>query len=290
MFVSGQSRLANMVFSALTFTVGIPAAIKVFNWVSTLYQGDIRLKTPMIYTLSFLLLFTIGGLTGLFLGVLAIDVHLHDTYFVVAHFHYVMMGSTLVAFLGALHHWWPKFTGRMYNESISRLCAIGVFIGFNMTFLPQFVMGSQGMPRRYWDFDPRYLTYHQLSTIGAFILGISMFITVISLVASFWTGKRAARNPWGGTSLEWQAPTPPPLYNFEKPPVLHEIYYYDDMVEVEPDRWVRMAPDTAEVQEVPGDAHAHARPPVSSTAPTESPSLPAEGKPVPPTEPPEDKS
>ena len=255
MFVSGQSRLANMVFSALTFTVGIPAAIKVFNWVSTLYKGDIRLKTPMIYTLSFLLLFTIGGLTGLFLGVLAIDVHLHDTYFVVAHFHYVMMGSTLVAFLGALHHWWPKFTGRMYNEAVGRMCGIGVFIGFNMTFLPQFVMGSQGMPRRYWDYDVRYQTYHQVSTIGAFILGISMFITIVSLVSSLKNGRRAARNPWGATSLEWQCPTPPPLYNFEKPPVVHEIYNYDDLVEVEEDVWERRAPEHVEPHEAPGNAH-----------------------------------
>ena len=259
MFVSGQSRLANMVFSALTFTVGIPSAIKVFNWVATLYKGDIRLKTPMLYSLAFLLLFTIGGLTGLFLGVLAIDVHLHDTYFVVAHFHYVMMGSTLVAFLGALHYWWPKFTGRMFNESIGRACAVGVFFGFNLTFLPQFVMGSQGMPRRYWDYDPRYEIYHQLSTIGAFVLGISMFVTVVSLVASLWTGRRAPRNPWGASSLEWQAPTPPPLYNFEKPPVVHELYNYDDLVEVEEDVWERRAPVDVEPEEAPGSAHAHAK-------------------------------
>ncbi len=242
MFVSGQSRLANMVFSALTFTVGIPSAIKVFNWVATLYKGDIRMKTPMIYTLSFLLLFTIGGLTGLFLGILSVDVHLHDTYFVVAHFHYVMMGSTLVAFLGALHYWWPKFTGRMYNERIGQICGLGVFFGFNLTFLPQFIMGSRGMPRRYWDYDPHYTIFHQLSTIGAFVLGISIFVTVVSLVSSFRNGRKAARNPWGATSLEWQAPTPPTLYNFEHPPVLHELYNYDDLVEVEPDLWERVTP------------------------------------------------
>ncbi|MGN6107381.1 MAG: cytochrome c oxidase subunit I [Kofleriaceae bacterium] len=262
MFVSGQSRLANMVFSALTFTVGIPSAIKVFNWVATLYKGDIRLKTPMVYSLSFLLLFTIGGLTGLFLGILAVDVHLHDTYFVVAHFHYVMMGSTLVAFLGALHYWWPKFTGRMYSESIGRLCAIGVFVGFNLTFLPQFIMGARGMPRRYWDYDPHYTIYHQLSTIGAFMLGISIFIAVISLLASLKNGKRAPRNPWGGTSLEWQAPSPPTLYNFEKPPVLHELYNYDDLVEVEEDVWERRAPIHTDPAEAPASAHA----PAESTA------------------------
>jgi cytochrome c oxidase subunit 1 len=250
MFVSGQSRLANMVFSALTFTVGIPSAIKVFNWVATLYKGDIRLKTPMLYALSFLLLFTIGGLTGLFLAILSVDVHLHDTYFVVAHFHYVMMGSTLVAFLGGLHYWWPKFTGRMYNESIARVCSLGVFFGFNLTFLPQFVMGARGMPRRYWDYDPQYQIFHQLSTIGAYVLGFSIFITVIALLFSLKNGKLAPRNPWGATSLEWQAPTPPPLYNFEKPPVLHELYNYDDLVEIEPDVWVRKTPIETD------DAHA----------------------------------
>ena len=260
MFVSGQSRLANMVFSALTFSVGIPAAIKVFNWVATLYKGDIRLKTPMLYALGFLLIFTIGGLTGLFLGILSVDVHLHDTYFVVAHFHYVMMGSTLVAFLAAMHHWWPKFTGKMYTESIARACSIGVFFGFNLTFLPQFVMGSRGMPRRYWDYDPMYTIFHQVSTIGAFVLGISMFVAIVNLLMSFKNGKRAPRNPWGGSSLEWQAPTPPPLYNFENPPVLHEIYNYDDLVEIEEDRWERRAPIEIPAEEAPGNAHAHAKP------------------------------
>ncbi|HEU4611957.1 MAG TPA: cytochrome c oxidase subunit I [Kofleriaceae bacterium] len=246
MFVSGQSRLANMVFSALTFTVAIPSAIKVFNWVATLYKADIRLKTPMLYALSFLLLFTIGGLTGLFLGILSVDVHLHDTYFVVAHFHYVMMGSTLVAFLGALHYWFPKFTGKMYPESLGRVCSLGVFFGFNLTFLPQFIMGSRGMPRRYWDYDPQYQIFHQLSTIGAYVLGISLFITVIYLFYSFKNGKPATRNPWGGTSLEWQTPTPPVLYNFEKPPVLHELYNYDGIVQVGEYDWEREAPIEAD--------------------------------------------
>jgi len=239
MFVSGQSRLATMVFSALTFTVGIPSAVKVFNWVATLYKGDIRLKTPMLYALSFVLLFTIGGLTGLFLGILSVDVHLHDTYFVVAHFHYVMMGSTLVAFLGGLHYWWPKMTGKMYPEKLGQLCSIGVFVGFNTTFLPQFVMGSRGMPRRYWDYDPEFTIFHRISTVGAFILGISMFTVVMYLMWSLKNGKKAAQNPWGGTSLEWSAPTPPTLYNFSSPPVLHEVYNYDDLVEESEDNWVR---------------------------------------------------
>jgi cytochrome c oxidase subunit I len=256
MFVSGQSKLATMVFSALTFTVGIPSAIKVFNWAATLYKGDIRLKTPMLYALSFLLLFTIGGLTGLFLGILSVDVHLHDTYFVVAHFHYVMMGSTLVAFLGGVHYWWPKLTARMYNESIARLCAIGVFVGFNLTFLPQFVMGSRGMPRRYWDYDPEFKIFHQLSTIGALILGFSIFFQVIYFIKSFISGKPASDNPWGATTLEWQAPTPPTLYNFETPPVLHELYNYDDLEEVSPDNWVRKEPD-ASVVAARASGHGH---------------------------------
>jgi heme/copper-type cytochrome/quinol oxidase subunit 1 len=219
----------------------------------------------MIYALSFLLLFTIGGLTGLFLGILSVDVHLHDTYFVVAHFHYVMMGSTLVAFLGALHYWYPKFTGKMYPESLGRICGLGVFFGFNLTFLPQFVMGSRGMPRRYWDYDPQYQIFHQLSTIGAYVLGISIFITVIYLFWSFKYGPKAPRNPWGGSSLEWQAPTPPTLYNFEKPPVLHELYNYDDLEEVEPDVWERTGaleadPDRAdEIARKTGTAAEHTK-------------------------------
>jgi cytochrome c oxidase subunit I len=230
MFVSGQSAMASMIFSALTFTVAIPSAIKVFNWTATLYKGSIRLQTPMIYALSFILLFTIGGLTGLFLGMLAVDVHLHDTYFVVAHFHYVMMGSTLVAFLGALHYWWPKATGKMYPERLGQLCATGVFVGFNLTFLPQFIMGSRGMPRRYWDYDPEFTLMHQLSTFGALILGISMFTTVVYLVHSLFKGKQAPANPWGGSTLEWQSPSPPPLYNFTGEPTLYPLYDYDDIV------------------------------------------------------------
>nr|HEX4315167.1 cytochrome c oxidase subunit I [Kofleriaceae bacterium] len=292
MFVSGQSRLANMVFSALTFTVGIPSAIKVFNWVATLYKGDIRLKTPMLYTLSFLLLFTIGGLTGLFLGILSVDVHLHDTYFVVAHFHYVMMGSTIVAFLGALHYWYPKFTGRMYPEQLGRICATGVFFGFNLTFLPQFVMGARGMPRRYWDYDPQYQIFHQLSTIGAYVLGLSLFTTVMYLFWSFKNGKKAPRNPWGASTLEWQAPTPPTLYNFEKPPVLHELYNYDDLVEVEPDVWERQAPIEAEPATADAIVRAHGEQPVHAAEPAkvsakadETPKVEPEAKVEPTVEP-----
>jgi cytochrome c oxidase subunit I len=232
MFVSGQSRLASMVFSALTFTVAIPSAIKVFNWVATLYKADITLKTPMLYALSFILLFTIGGLTGVFLGALNVDVHLHDSYFVVAHFHYVMMGSALIAFLGALHYWWPKMFGRMFNERVGQVCAVLVFIGFNVTFLPQFVMGSRGMARRYFDYDPEFTRFHQVSTVGAFLMGITLVVSFGNLIYSLFRGRRAPRNPWGGSTLEWQAPSPPPLYNFyaHEQPVLYPIYDYTDIV------------------------------------------------------------
>jgi cytochrome c oxidase subunit 1 len=173
------------------------------------------------------------------LGILSVDVHLHDTYFVVAHFHYVMMGSTLVAFLGGLHYWFPKFTGKMYNEGLAKLCAVGVFLGFNLTFLPQFIMGSRGMPRRYWDYDSEFQIFHQLSTIGAFVLGISIFIQVIYLGIAFKSGKKAPQNPWGATTLEWQAPTPPTEFNFEVPPTLYELYNYDDLEEQADGNWVR---------------------------------------------------
>jgi cytochrome c oxidase subunit 1 len=230
LFVSGQSRLATMVFSALTFTVAIPSAIKVFNWIATLYKGDIRFDTPMLYALSFLLLFTIGGLTGIFLGALSTDVHLHDTYFVVAHFHYVMMGSTLVAFMGALHYWWPKMSGRLYPERLGRLCATGVFVGFNLTFLPQFVMGSRGMPRRYWDYDPVFQTLHRASTIGSLILGVSLATVAVYILWSWFKGTPAPSNPWGATTLEWQQASPPPLYNFETPiDEIPPLYEYDDL-------------------------------------------------------------
>ena len=230
MFVSGQSPLATMIFSALTFTVAIPSAIKVFNWASTLYKGSIHLQTPMLYALGFILLFTIGGLTGIFLGALATDVHLHDTYFVVAHFHYVMMGSTLIAFFGGLHYWWPKATGRMYNEQLGKIVSVLIFIGFNLTFLPQFVMGSQGMPRRYWDFDPQFTIYHQLSTVGALVMGFAILTMVIYLFRSLFNGEKAPDNPWGGSTLEWDTTSPPPLYNFHKPPKLQPLYEYDNVV------------------------------------------------------------
>ncbi len=225
MFTSGQSRISAIVFSALTFTVSIPSAIKVFNWLATMYRGSILLVTPMCYALSFIFLFTIGGLTGLFLGALAVDVHLHDTYFVVAHFHYVMMGGTLVAFLGGLFYWWPKMTGRMYSETWGRIGCLGVFVAFNLTFFPQFIMGSRGMPRRYYNYPPQFQFYHQMSTVGSFLLGLSLCVVAGVLIHSLLRGRKAPANPWGAATLEWQTSSPPPLYNFDTDPV--EVDPYD---------------------------------------------------------------
>jgi cytochrome c oxidase subunit 1 len=229
MFTSTQSAMVSVVFSALTFTVSIPSAIKVFNWLTTMYKGSINLVTPMCYALSFIFLFTIGGLTGLFLGALAVDIHLHDTYFVVAHFHYVMMGGTLIAFLGAIHHWWPKMFGRMYSEFWGRIACFLIFVGFNLTFLPQFVMGSRGMPRRYYDYLPEFTLFHQLSTYGAFVLALGFIITAVYLVHSLFYGAKAPANPWGGASMEWKCSSPPPHDNFPEPPRVTDPYDFSTM-------------------------------------------------------------
>ncbi|MHC5004539.1 MAG: cytochrome c oxidase subunit I [Planctomycetota bacterium] len=231
MFTSGQSPLMNVVFSAITFSVSIPSAIKVFNWLATLYKGSISLNTPMLYALSFLFIFSIGGLTGLHLGTLATDIHLHDTYFVVAHFHYVMMGSALIAMIGGLHHWWPKMTGRMYSEPLGRISCGLVFVGFNLTFFPQFVMGSQGMPRRYHDYSNMlatdlYAFYHLLSSIGSYVMALGFFLTAGYLLWSMRFGRKAPANPWGGRSLEWQCASPPPPDNFETTPTVGDCYDY----------------------------------------------------------------
>ena len=220
MFTAGQSSLASMVFSFLTFLVGIPTGIKIFNWVATMYRGSIDMKAPMLYSMIFLFLFTIGGFTGIMLGALAVDIHLHDTYYVVAHFHYVMMGGMVMAFLAGLHYWWPKMFGRMYSELWARISAIIVFIGFNMTFLPQFVMGSQGMPRRYFNYIEQFQPFHQLSTVGAFTMAVGFIIMASYLGYSLFKGKRAAANPWGSRALEWQTSSPAPHHNFEHTPVI----------------------------------------------------------------------
>ena len=231
MFTSGQSVLAGTIFSALTFLIAIPTAIKTFNWVATMYKGKIHLETPMLYSLAFLWVFTIGGLTGIFLGTMSVDVHLHDTYFVVAHFHYVMMGGSITAFMGGLHYWWPKIFGRTYSEKWGRVSAVIVFLGLNITFFPQFVLGTRGMPRRYYNYLPEFQGLHQLSTLGAFLLGVGFLITAIYLIASLRKAADAAKNPWGSATLEWQCSSPPPYYNFHHPPVVTAGPYdgYDQM-------------------------------------------------------------
>ncbi len=231
MFTSGQSELAAMIFSFLTFFVAIPSGIKVFNWVATLYKGSIAWTTPMLYTLAFLFLFSIGGLTGIFLGALSVDIHLHDTYFIVAHFHYVMVGGTVIAFLGGLHHWWPKMWGRMYNETQAKIACGLIFVGFNMTFFTQFIMGSQGMPRRYHLYDDVYRPFHAFSTYGSWVMAIGFFLMAYYLFRSLYVGKPAGNNPWGALTHEWSITSPPPEHNFESIPITeHGPYDYDKVV------------------------------------------------------------
>ena len=234
MFVSGQSVYASMIFSFLSFAVAIPSAIKVFNWTATLYKGSISYDTPMLYGLGFIGLFLIGGMTGLFLASIAVDVHVTDTYFVVAHFHYVMVGGTLMGYLGGLHYWWPKISGRMYPEGWGRFAALVVFVGFNLTFLPQFVAGYLGMPRRYHAYPPEFQVFNVLSSAGATILGIGTLIPVIYLVWSMRYGRHAEANPWHLPGLEWRTPSPPPTENFIVSPVVTwEAYEFAPPEEME---------------------------------------------------------
>ncbi len=234
MFTSGQSEFSTMLFSALTMLVAIPSGVKVFNWTLTLYKGSIWLTTPMLYALSFLVLFTIGGLTGLFLGTLSTDIHLHDTYFVVAHFHYVMMGGTVMGFLGGLLYWWPKITGKMYDESLAKVSWFFVFVGFNAVFIVQFIMGSRGMPRRYYDYVPEFRPYHQFSTVGSWILAVGFFILAYVLVKSLRSGAKAPPNPWGSAGFEWNTATPPIMQNFAvTPTITRGPYDYHEATEEE---------------------------------------------------------
>ncbi len=220
MFVSGQSIYAGMVFSFLTMVVAVPSAIKMFNWTATLYKGSISYDTPMLYGLGFLGLFLIGGLTGLFLGSIGLTVHLTDTYFVVAHFHYVMVGGQVIAYLGGLHYWWPKMTGKMYSEFWGKVSAMLVFVGFNLTFFPQFILGYMGMPRRYASYPEELQVLNIFSTAGASVLGVGLVMPVVYLTHSLIYGKPAGDNPWMLPGLEWRTSSPPPTENFEKPPVV----------------------------------------------------------------------
>jgi cytochrome c oxidase subunit I len=220
MFVAGMSVHAALMFSILSYLVAIPSAIKVFNWTASLHGGSITFETPLLYALGFVGLFTIGGLTGLFLAALAIDVHVTDTYFVIAHFHYIMVGGMVMAYLGGLHYWWPKITGRMYSEGWGRLAALTIFIGFNLTFFPQYIMGYLGMPRRYHVYPPEFQVFHVLSTAGASILAVGYLLPLVYLLFSLRRGKLAGPNPWQSTGLEWLTASPPPQHNFEETPVV----------------------------------------------------------------------
>ena len=230
MFVAGISLYAAMIFSFLTFFIGVPSAVKVFNWTATLYKGSISYATPMLYAFGFIGLFTMGGLTGLFLATLGIDVHVTDTYFVVAHFHYVMVGGVLMGYLGGMHFWWPKISGRMYPEAWAKLSALLVFVGFNLTFFPQFILGYVGMPRRYWQYPPEFQALNVLSTAGASILAVGYLLPMIYFVWSLRYGKIAGANPWHAAGLEWKTTSPPPTFNFDETPVVTwEAYNYDEI-------------------------------------------------------------
>jgi cytochrome c oxidase subunit I len=232
MFVAGQSLYSAMVFSILSYLVAVPSAIKVFNWTATLYKGSVSWETPMLYAIGFIGLFTIGGMTGLFLAALGIDVHVTDTYFVIAHFHYIMVGGAVMAYLGGVHYWWPKISGKLYPEGLAKLSALTVFLGFNLTFFPQFILGYLGMPRRYAAYPEEFQVLNVLSTAGASILGIGYVLPLVYLIWSWKYGKPAGPNPWRATGLEWKTPSPPPQHNFESTPVVnYDAYDYEAMKE-----------------------------------------------------------
>jgi len=234
MFVSGQSVIASVVFSLLSYLIGVPSGIKIFNWVATLYKGSIWLQSPMLYALMFLFLFPIGGFSGIMVAVLSVDVHLHDTYYVVSHFHYVMVGGMFMAFLGGLHYWWPKMFGRMYNEPLAKIAVGLLFVGFNLTFFPQLVLGAKGMPRRYYDYPARWEGLNALSTYGSWVLAAGLVLILGYLAHSLFRGRTAPINPWGAATLDWRVvSTPPTPHNYRRIPVVtrgpYAFHQVDDL-------------------------------------------------------------
>ena len=220
MFVSGQSEVAGIVFSFITMLVGVPTAIKMFNWIATMYKGSVSFESPMLFALGFLFLFAIGGVTGIILAVVGVDVHFHDTYFVVAHFHYVMVGGTLMAIMGGFYYWFPKMFGKMYNETLARLTFVFIFVGFNVTFFPQFILGAMGMPRRYFDYIEPFHSLNAISTVGSWLIASGFLLSLYVIVSGIRSGAKAPANPWGAKTLEWQTPSPPPHNNFAVEPIV----------------------------------------------------------------------
>jgi cytochrome c oxidase subunit 1 len=231
MFTVGLGWQLQSFFMIATMLVAIPTGVKILNWLATTWRGNVLFDTPMLFALGFIAIFTLGGLTGIYLAAFPVDWQVHDTYFVVAHFHYVMFGGTVIAFLAGLHHWWPKMFGVMINERLGRIGAALVFVGFNTTFFTQFMMGSHGMPRRYYDYLPQFEIYHKISTLGSYVMAAGFFLTAYYLIHSLFRGKPAPMNPWGGNSLEWHTASPPPHDNFATTPVAEDPYDYSRLVE-----------------------------------------------------------
>jgi cytochrome c oxidase subunit I len=232
MFVSSESAYAGIFFSAMSMVVAIPSAIKVFNWIATMYKGSVSFEAPMLFALGFIGLFTIGGLTGVFLASMGLDIFLHDTYFVVAHFHYIMVGGAIMGYLGGLHYWWPKMTGKMYPDYWARIAALIIFVGFNLTFGPQFLLGVLGEPRRYATYPPNFQFLNIMSSAGASILAVGYLLPFIYFIWSAKYGAPAGPNPWGARGLEWETASPPPVHNFDVTPVVtHEAYDYEAVSE-----------------------------------------------------------